>query len=142
MGGIGCWLAPWLWAYLRWLQEDEDEEGQVDGDGSSNKKKVEGCSAKVKDAKKVKKGKAAKTKPPATKAKEVENAKKGNDEDQAETAYQAGDYSQRRKCWIQKRRNNLGMSYRDASAAWNSSKTRERLLQGMSYSEKVRRRFV
>ena len=125
---------------LRWLQEDEDDNGDPE---ETENQKSSGSKAKDKQNKGKEKQKAKKKKNMASKdAKSGPVNVKGTSKAKTHGAYAAGDYAQRRKLWIQKRKTNHSMSHAQASAAWNVSRTRERLLADMPLAEKVRRRFV
>ena len=56
--------------------------------------------------------------------------------------YSAGSYSQERLRFIRAMVDAKKASFREASAMRNDSAERASLLEGMSHSEKVRRRFV
>ena len=125
---------------LRWLQEDEDDNGDPE---ETENQKSSGSKAKDKQNKGKEKQKAKKKKNMASKdAKSGPVNVKGASKAKTHGAYAAGDYAQRHKLWIQKRKTNHSMSHAQASAAWNVSRTRERLLADMPLAEKVRRRFV
>ena len=138
---------------LRWLQEDEDDDGNVEetenpkSSGSKAKQKQQRAKEKQKDNKKKKQKKEKKGDQDGKSSQDLPEVKdngkaKGGQKSKQHGAYVAGDYSQRRKQWIQKRKTEKGMAYKEACAAWNTSRTRERLLADMPHSEKVRRRFV
>ena len=126
---------------LRWLQEDEDDNGDPE---EMENQKSSGSKAKDKQNKGKEKQKAKKKKKnmASKDAKSGPVNVKGTSKAKTHGAYAAGDYAQRRKLWIQKRKTNHSMSHAQASAAWNVSRTRERLLADMPLAEKVRRRFV
>ena len=124
-------------ASLRWADEEADgddpahDAGSVKGAGKSSKKKQAKQATKKKQASKAKANQVT-----------VAGAKANKGPGKQHGAYIAGDYSARRRTWIQKRKDKFAMSHRDACSAWNSSKTRARLLEDMPHAEKVRRRFV
>ena len=127
--------------FLRWADEEGDDDAPVDGNDATSGKGL-GMSSNKKQAKQAKakqasKAKAKQVKPDASKPKAEKSLGK-----KQHGAYIAGDYSARRQTWIQKRKDKFHMSHRDACNAWNDSKTRARLLEDMPHAEKVRRRFV
>ena len=138
-------LSSWhLCVAPRWLQEDEDAD---EGDNEPGDVKPKGSTAKTKKQKAASK-KQPKSKPNVQKAKAAGAQNKASQKPKMEkqdlgaSKYVAGEYSQARLKWISKRRRLHGMSFREASDAWNTSRTREGYLANMSQAEKVRRRFV
>ena len=112
----------------RWAQDDDedaDEEEAKDQKKGTKKKKASKKQTKKVHVNKKNKGTA--------KAKAVASS--------AECTYKARNYASARKAFIAKRRKK-GATYKDASAAWNASEARQKLLAGMSESELKRRRFV
>ena len=103
-----------LHPHLRWKKQQEYESEAEEG------------SEEVKPTKKkVKKPKAKTTSKPSTQ----------------HGAYSPGSYAEARKKFIADRRGQ-GVSHAAASAAWNISEQRNKLLEGLSPAERKRRRFT
>ena len=96
------------------------------------KKKAKKKKKSVKTTTKAKKGKTTK----------VEVQKKKNMTGPVPPNYSPGSYSQERLRFIRAMVDAKKASFREASAMWKDSVERASLLEGMSHSEKVRRRFV
>ena len=60
----------------------------------------------------------------------------------AGTLYEAGNYKTERLQWIREAVAAKGVSFREAGNLWNSCERRSQLLEGMSKSELIRRRFA
>ena len=139
-----CFLLMWEASTCpRWLQADEEDPDDAVGDekpkGSSAKKKA---AQKAVKQKKDKCGKPKASENVATK-KASKPSKKGENEPAcSSSAYVPGQYQEKRLKWITKRRKKFQMTFREASTAWNTCLTREKLLENMPHAEKVRRRFI
>ena len=72
---------------------------------------------------------------------EPKRKKKKPSEAFPDCTYVAGEYSQVRLKFIRKRQAK-GWTFKEASACWNTSKTRANILKNMPPSEKARRRFT
>ena len=107
---------------IRWKNgqeeyESEAEDGEVEPGSPHPKKKTK---------KKTTVSKGAPSKAPA----------------KQESTYKAGEFGQERKAWISNYRKDKGVSFREASDAWNLSDRRAELLASLSPAELKTRRFV
>ena len=142
--------------FSRWATE----EPEPDEDGELPKKAKRKGNAKKNEKKKTTKKEAALSKQPkAAKAKQAGGKRPNAGDDVAsereepkskqtkpaqaplDCAYVAGEYSQVRLKFIRKRQAS-GWTFKEASAYWNTSKTRAKILENMPPSEKARRRFT
>ena len=111
--------------------ESSDPGSESEAVKSKNKKKK-------KPKKKTKKAQAKEQKPKKT---DKKNKKEAHPDGNA-PEYKAGNYGQSRLAFIRARMSEQGLKFREASKLWESSEERSKILQGMSRSELLRRRFI
>ena len=109
--------------FLRYKDASRDSEDEAEDDDPK---------PATKSARKQKK-----KKPQKPKGKTSEKKK-----EPAGTLYEAGNYKTERLQWIREAVAAKGVSFREAGNQWNSCERRSQLLEGMSKSELIRRRFV
>ena len=145
------WRSTTVEIHFRWGagDEDQDEADAQEGDPKSSRKEKCPNKKKKKHAKKASKGTSrgqAEAKSVSPEKMEeggaaAKNKKQKPASSSQDCAYIAGEYKTQRVNFINKKRGK-GFTYKEASNLWNTSSIREKLLEGMSHSEKVRRRFV
>ena len=129
---MGCWLWPHLFeGKLRFKSEDCESEPEEDEASPTSKKK------KTPKKKKKPKAKGKKNKKPV----EKKPKPKPGTAKAADGNYVAGGYSKQRMEFIRAAMAD-GVKFRAASKLWDASAERAHLLEGMSRSELIRRRFI
>ena len=117
--------------YLRY----KDTSRESDDEDDEKVPEVEKLKTRGTVARKKQKGRAKQSK--SQKAKPSRTAKKGE-----ASSYKAGSFNEERLKFIKNLREKDGLGWKEASERWMASSKRQGLLDGMSYSELVRRRFV
>ena len=125
-------------------EREDDDAGQEEAEEPKKNRKSKKGAKKKQSPKKKKKNKSKATK--AGKA-SSSSKEKNADEDPKEKGchelrtYKAGSFQEARLAFIREQVAE-GLAWRDASKLWMGSSARAKLLEGMSQSELIRRRFV